>query len=41
MVKKVQRQTGTLATETAVSVQSRGEMLKYATAGFVGAHYRK
>ena len=28
---------GTLASETAVSVVSRGEMLKYATAGFIGA----
>ncbi|MDB4335702.1 hypothetical protein OAA03_00415 [bacterium] len=28
---------GTLATETAVSVTARGEMLKYATAGFIGA----
>nr|BAR36629.1 phage tail fiber-like protein [uncultured Mediterranean phage uvMED] len=29
--------TGTLASETAVSVVSRGEMLKYSTTGFVGA----
>ena len=28
---------GTLASETAVSVAARGEMLKYATAGFIGA----
>ena len=28
---------GTLASETAVSVAARGEMLKYATAGFVGS----
>ena len=28
---------GTLAAETAVSVAARGEMLKYATAGFIGA----
>ena len=28
---------GTLSSETAVSVNSRGEMLKYATTGFVGA----
>jgi len=28
---------GTLATETPVTVISRGEMLKYATAGFIGA----
>ena len=27
---------GTLATETAVTVNSRGEILKYATAGFLG-----
>ena len=28
---------GTLASETAVTIAARGEMLKYATAGFVGA----
>jgi hypothetical protein len=28
---------GTLASETAVTVAARGEMLKYATAGFIGA----
>jgi len=28
---------GTLASETSVSVAARGEMLKYATAGFIGA----
>jgi len=28
---------GTLASETAVAVTARGEMLKYATAGFIGA----
>ena len=28
---------GTLASETAVAVAARGEMLKYATAGFIGA----
>ena len=29
--------SGTLASETPVTVSSRGEMLKYATAGFIGA----
>jgi hypothetical protein len=37
MVKKVLKRDGTLNAESPVEVQARGEMLKYATAGFIGA----